>query len=206
MLFETTNWGLLNIDLSVPLEELVITIQQARKAIEKQLTHSNNKDIHEKIAEKVALYSEEGIPNTLAKQLALLEAAPMICDISLIAKQSQSDLTKTAKIYFSLTQIIRINRINDASRTIPVLDYYDGMVLSQAKENIAENVRQIVIKILKNYGDKNDPFAAWVKTEENQICNATNRIGALIENDLNISRFTFAANMITQLKNTAFQT
>nr|CDP79328.1 NAD glutamate dehydrogenase [Bartonella schoenbuchensis]CDP79543.1 NAD glutamate dehydrogenase [Bartonella schoenbuchensis] len=206
MLFETTNWGLLNIDLSVSLEELVTTIQQARKAIEKQLTHSNNEDIHEKIAEKVALYSEEVIPNTLAKQLALLEAAPMICDISLIAKQSQSDLTKAAKIYFSLTQIIRINRINDASQTIPVLDYYDGMVLSQAKENIAENVRQIVIKILKNYGDKNDPLAAWVKTEEDQICNVTNRIGALIESDLNISRFTFAANMIAQLKNTAFQT
>ncbi|OPB30318.1 NAD-glutamate dehydrogenase [Bartonella sp. WD12.1] len=205
VLFETTNWGLLNIDLSIPLEELVITIQQARKIIEKQLMHSNNEDIHEKIAEKVALYSEEGIPNTLAKQLALLEAAPMICDISLIAKQSQSDLTKTAKIYFSLTQIIRINRINDASRAIPVLDYYDGMVLSQAKENIAENVRQIVIKILKNYGDKNDPLAAWVKTEEDQICNVTNRIGALIESDLNISRFIFAANMITQLKNTAFQ-
>ncbi|ENN90096.1 NAD-glutamate dehydrogenase [Bartonella bovis] len=206
MLFETTNWGLLNIDLSVPLEELVTTIQQARKTIEKQLMHSNNKDIHEKIAEKVALYSEEGIPNTLAKQLALLEAAPMICDISLIAKQSQSDLTKTAKIYFSLTQIIRINRINEASQTIPVLDYYDGMVLSQAKENIAESVRQIVIKILKNYGDKNDPLSAWLKTEEEQICDVTNRIGALIENDLNISRFIFAANMIAQLKNTAFQT
>ncbi|EJF92036.1 NAD-glutamate dehydrogenase [Bartonella melophagi] len=206
MLFETTNWGLLNIDLSVPLEELVTTIQQARKTIEKQLTHSNNKDIHEKIAEKVALYSEEGIPSTLAKQLALLEAAPMICDISLIAKQSQSDLTKTAKIYFSLTQIIRINRINEASQTIPVLDYYDGMVLSQTKENIAENVRQIVIKILKNYGDKNDPLAAWVKTEEDQICDVTNRISALIENDLNISRFTFAANMIAQLKNTTFLT
>ncbi|UNE54140.1 NAD-glutamate dehydrogenase [Bartonella machadoae] len=199
MLFETTNWGLRNMDLSTPLEELVKTIKQARTVLEELLTHSNDKDINQKIKEKTTHYSEEGAPKTLAKQLALLDAAPIICDISLIAKQSNSDLIKTAEIYFSLAQIIRINRINEASRTIPVVDYYDSMVLSQTKENIAESLRKIVLKILKNYGTKENPFAAWSKTKEDQIHNVTNRIGALIENDLNISRFTFAAGMIAQL-------
>ncbi|WP_208432346.1 NAD-glutamate dehydrogenase [Bartonella taylorii] len=206
MLFETTNWGLRNTDLSTPLEELVKTMKQARSVIEEQLTHSNDKDINQKIKEKTLHYSEEGAPKSLAKQLALLEAAPIICDISLIAKQSNSDLIKTAEIYFSLAQIIRINRINEASRTIPVLDYYDSMALSQAKENIAESLRKIVTKILKNYGAKGTSFAAWKKTNEEQIHNVTNRIGTLIENDLNISRFTFAAGMIAQLQKTTFQT
>ncbi|VEJ44538.1 NAD-glutamate dehydrogenase [Bartonella vinsonii] len=199
MLFETTNWGLRNMDLSIPLEELVKTMKQARTVIEKLLLHSNDKDINQKIKEKTIHYREEGATEALAKQLALLEAAPIICDISFIAKQSTSDLIKTAEIYFSLAQIIRINRINEASRTIPVLDYYDSMALSQAKENIAESLRKIVMKILKDYGTKKDPFAAWSQTKEDQIHNVTNRIGALIENDLNISRFTFAAGMIAQL-------
>ncbi|MBB5073664.1 glutamate dehydrogenase [Bartonella callosciuri] len=199
MLFETTNWGLRNMDPSVPLEELVKTIKQSRTVIEKLLTHSNDKDINKKIKEKAMHYSEEGAPKALAKQLALLEAALIICDISLIAKQSNSDLVKTAEIYFSLAQTMRINRINEASRTIPVLDYYDSMALSQAKENIAESLRKIVMKILKNYGAKEDSFAIWSKTKEDQIHNVTNRIGALIESDLNISRFTFAASMIAQL-------
>ncbi len=154
MLFETTNWGLRNMDLSTPLEELVKIIKQARSVIEEQLTHSNDKDINQKIKEKTLHYSEEGASKSLAKQLALLETAPIICDISLIAKQSNSDLIKTAEIYFSLAQIIRINRINEASKTIPVLDYYDSMALSQAKENIAKSLRQIVMKMLKNYGKK----------------------------------------------------
>ncbi|WP_455479358.1 NAD-glutamate dehydrogenase [Bartonella sp. B23] len=199
MLFETTNWGLRNMDLSIPLEKLVKTIKQARTVIEELLSYSNDNDINQKIKEKTRDYNEEGAPKVLAKQLALLETAPVICDISLIAKQSNSDLIKTAEIYFSLAQIIRINRINEASRTIPVLDYYDSMALSQAKENIAENLRKIVLKILRNYGAKEDPFAAWSKTKEDQIHNVINRIGALIENDLNISRFTFAAGMIAQL-------
>ncbi|WP_273756253.1 NAD-glutamate dehydrogenase [Bartonella sp. MM73XJBT] len=206
MLFETTNWGLYNMDLSTPLEELVQTIKQARAVIEKQLTHSNDKDINKKMKEKTLHYSEEGAPKALSKQLALLEAAPIICDISLIAKQSNSDLIKTAEIYFSLAQIIRINRINEASQTIPVLDYYDSMALSQAKENIAESLRKIVMKILNNYGVKDDPFATWNKRAEDHIHNVTNRISALIENDLNISRFTFAAGLIAQLQNTGFQT
>ncbi|WP_019219330.1 NAD-glutamate dehydrogenase [Bartonella florencae] len=206
MLFETTNWGLRNMDLSTPLEELVKIIKQARTVIEKLLTHSNNKDINQKIKEKTIHYNEEGAAKSLAKQLALLEAAPIICDISLIAQQSDSDLIKTAEIYFSLAQITRINRINEASRTIPILDYYDSMALSQAKENIAENLRKIVMKILKNYGVKEDPFTAWSKREEDHIYNITNRISALIENDLNISRFTFAAGLIAQLQNTGFQT
>ncbi|PIT68931.1 NAD-glutamate dehydrogenase [Bartonella tribocorum] len=206
MLFETTNWGLHNMDLSRPLEEIVKTIKQARSVIEKELMRSNDNDIKQKIEEKARHYSEEGAPKALAKQLALLEAAPTICDISLIAKQSNSDLIKTAGIYFSLAQIIRINRINEARRTIPILDYYDSMALNQAKENVSESLRQIVIKILKNYGKKEDPFATWKKTKEDDIHNITNRISALIENDLNISRFTFAAGLISQLQNTGFQT
>ncbi|MET3559440.1 glutamate dehydrogenase [Bartonella japonica] len=199
MLFETTNWGLRNMDFSAPLEELVKTIKQARTLIKELLTHSNDKDINQKIKEKTAHYSEEGAQKTLAKQLALLEAAPIICDISLIAKRSNSDLIKTAEIYFSLAQTIRINRINEASQTVLVLDYYDSMALNQAKENIAESLRKIVMKILKDYGKKDNPFEAWRKAKEDQIHNITNRIGSLIENDLNISRFTFAAGMIAQL-------
>ncbi len=204
MLFEASNWGLRNMDLSIPLEELVKTIKKARTVIEKQLMHPSDKDINQKIKEKMIRYSEEGAPKTLAEQLALLEAAPIICDISLIAKQSNCDLIKTAEIYFSLAQVVRINRINEASQTIPVLDYYDSMALSQAKENITASLRKIVMKILKNYGRKQDPFAAWSKSQEEQIQNITNRIGALIENDLNISRFTFAAGMIAQLQITGF--
>ncbi|WP_375644262.1 MULTISPECIES: NAD-glutamate dehydrogenase [unclassified Bartonella] len=206
MLFETTNWGLHNIDLSRSLEEIVTTIKQARSVIEKELMHSHDNDIKQKIEEKALHYSEEGAPKALAKQLALLEAASTICDISLIAKKSNSDLIKTAEIYFSLAQIIRINRINEASRIIPVVDYYDSMALSQAKENVSESLRQIVMKILKNYGKKKDPFDTWKKTEEDHIHNITNHISALIENDLNISRFTFAAGLISQLQNTGFQT
>ncbi|WP_455476184.1 NAD-glutamate dehydrogenase [Bartonella sp. B17] len=205
ILFEITNWGLRNMDLSVPLEELVKTIRQSRTVIEKQLMDSNDKDINRKIKEKAVHYHEEGAPKDLAKKLALLEAAPVICDISLIAKRNKSDLIKVADIYFSLTQIIRANRINEASQTIPMLDYYDNMVLSQAKENIAESLRQIVTKILKNYGEKEDPFAAWSEAEKDHICNITNKVCALIESDLNISRFTFAAGMIAQLQNTTFQ-
>ncbi|AQX28546.1 glutamate dehydrogenase (NAD) [Bartonella sp. JB63] len=206
MLFEATNWGLRNMDLSVPLEELVQTIKTARSLIEKKLMHVNDQDISQKIEEKATQYNEEGAPKALATQLALLEISPMICDISLIAEQSKSDLMKTAKIYFSLAQIIRINRINEASQTVPILDYYDGMALSEAKENIAESLRQIIIKILKNYSEKNDPLAAWIKSDEDQIHNIINRVNTLIEGDLNISRFTFTASMIAQLKNTAFQT
>ncbi|GAA5096202.1 NAD-glutamate dehydrogenase [Bartonella acomydis] len=206
MLFETTNWGLHNMDLSTPLEDLVKTIKQARTVIEKLLTHSNNKDINQKIKEKTIHYSEDGAPKSLAKQLALLEAASIIGDISLIAQKSNSDLITTAEIYFSLAQVIRINRINEASKTISVLDYYDSMALSQAKENITESLRQIVMKILKNYGKKDNPFTTWSKREESHINNITNRISALIENDLNISRFTFAAGLIAQLQNTGFQT
>lgn len=206
MLFETTNWGLRNMDLSVSLEELIKTMKQAREIIEKQLINLKDKDINQKVHEKAIQYNEEGAPEALAKQLALLEAAPIICDISLIAKQSNSDLIKTAEIYFSLAQIIRTNRIHEASQTIPVLDYYDNMALNQTKANITESLRQIVMKILKNYGGKDNPFATWRTTEKDHIDNVINRIGPLIESDLNISRFAFAAGLISQLQNTAFQT
>ncbi|MHC5306000.1 NAD-glutamate dehydrogenase [Bartonella sp. LJL80] len=199
MLFATTGWILRNIDLTAPLDELVKTITNARLVIEKQLDQLMPEYMRHRLGEVADKYVQEGAPKTLARQLALLDVATIIPDIALVARQAKADLVKTAQLYFTLAEMFRINRIEEASHTIPVVDYYDGMALAQANDTIAESLRGIVMMVLKTYGKTNDPAAAWVAAEGARIEDMTNRMSALIEGDLNISRFTFAAGMMANL-------
>lgn len=199
MLFATTGWILRNIDVSTPLDALVSTIMDARQVIEKQLPQLIPDYLNHRLHGISEHYHVEGASKPLAHKLALLDVATIIPDISLVAQQSKSDLVKTAKIYFSLAQLFRIDRIDEASRTIPIVDYYDGMALVQAKDTIAENLRKIVMLVLKHHGTTQDPVKEWLHVEGAKIEDIINRMGALIEGDLNISRFTFAAGMLANL-------
>ncbi|MEC6999592.1 hypothetical protein VXQ18_06915 [Brucella abortus] len=47
-----------------------------------------------------------------------------------------ADVVAAAKAYFAVSEAFRIGRIEDAARSIPVADYYDGLALSRASDTI----------------------------------------------------------------------
>ncbi|EJF91539.1 NAD-glutamate dehydrogenase [Bartonella tamiae] len=199
MIFTTTSWILRNINLASSLTELVKNIGDARKVIENQIDQLMPDYMRQRIENIAFKYQEEGASKTLSQKLALLEATTIIPDIALVARQAKSDLVKTAQLYFKIADIFRISRIEEASHTIPVIDYYDGMVLAQANDKIAESLRGIVKLVLKNYGNTNDPVASWLTDESEKIKEISKRMSTLIDGDLTISRFTFAASMMSNL-------
>lgn len=199
MLFATTGWLLRNMDVATPLADLVQTIIDARKVIEKQLNTLMPKYMREHLKGIAAQYTEKHAPADLSQKLSLLDIATMIPDIAMIAKQTNEDLTKAAKLYFSFVEMFRINRIEEASHAIPVVDYYDGMALAQANDTIAESLRGIVIKVLKTYGKTPNPAQTWIDKEGAKLDDVINRMAALIDGELNLSRFIFAAGLMANL-------
>lgn len=199
MLFATTGWVLRNIDLTAPLSDLVQTIKNARKVIEQQISTLMPAHMQNHLTNIASEYCNKGAPEDLAKRLALLDVATMIPDIALIAKQTKEELGKTAELYFSFVEMFRINRIEEASHAIPVVDYYDGMALSQANDTIAESLRGIVTKVLTSYGNTHNPLQAWLDEEGIKVNDVIDRMSALIDGELNLSRFIFAAGMMANL-------
>ncbi len=199
MMFAVTSWLLQNVKLDKPLNEHIQSMTEARMAIEPQLETLIPDYMREQMAQVAAEFEAQGAPNALAKRLAMLETASVVPDIALVAYQTDSDLIVAAQTYFKLAEIFRINRIENASRTIPVVDYYDGMALAQANDTIIDALRRMVMKALRDFKDAENPAQSWLEAEGSHIEAIINRMNTLIEGDLNISRFSVAAGMMADL-------
>lgn len=202
MLFSTTAWILRNINLDEPLGKRVAAIRTAHQTIEKQLQKLIPDYMREDIEARTKAYESEGAPGALARQLGLLEMASIIPDIVLVAHRAGSELIRTAETYFALAEMFRINRIEEASRNIPVIDYYDGMALDRANDTIAESLRRVVMDVLKRFKTSKKPAEEWLKADASRIDDIIRRMNMLIDRDINMSRFTVAAGMMADLAKT----
>lgn len=199
MMFAVTGWALQNIKLDRPLKEHIQSITQARMTIEPQLVTLIPDYMREQMLASATEFEAQGAPNALAKRLAMLETASVIPDISLIAAQTQCDLIRSAQTYFKLAETFGINRIEQASRSIVIVDYYDGMALAQANDMIGDCLRRMVMHALRTFKNAENPAQSWLDAESPYIEAVITRMNALIEGDLNISRFVVAAGMMADL-------
>lgn len=199
MLFSTTAWILRNVNLDEPLAERVSAIRTALQTIEKRLDQLIPDYMRQELDTQTGRYKAQGAPDALAGRLALLEMASVIPDIVVVSRQAGSDLIRTAQTYFTLAEVFRINWIEEASHNIPVIDYYDGMALERANDSIAESLRRVAITILQRFKGHKNPAKAWLDSEENRVEEMVRRMNALLDQDLNISRFIVAAAMMSDL-------
>ena len=151
--------------------------------------------INELINNKAEKYAAYGIDSSLAKQISFLSCAVRIPNIVLIAAQEGFDVDKFSKAYFNICSMFKIDQIEEAGSNIPTIDYYDDLALTKASDSIVQTLCQLTISILNKY----DNVAEWHEQEKDKIENIRSRINALIEGDLNISRFVVSASMMLEL-------
>jgi len=199
MLFRTTGWLVRNNDVSLPLEGQISRIAAARKALGGQIEALVSPSMREAMTKQAAAYREQGAPVELAHQLSLLEAATILPDIMLLAAQSRVPLERTAKCYFTLSEYIGINRLEKATSRIAVVDYYDGTALTQAGDQIAEHLRQLVLHVLRQFGDEAEPAIAWLEAMPAHARSLVEQMQALTRGDITLSRFIVASGMMSDL-------
>jgi len=199
MLFRTTSWLVRNSDVTAPLNEQVIRIASARKTLEGKIDRLVSASMLATIENQASHYRTQGAPDHLAQQLSLLEAAAIIPDIMLLAAQGQASLERTASCYFALSEHIGLHHFEAAGRKITVADYYDGLALSQAGDQIAESLRQLVLHVLQNFCQANDPAQSWLEAAPNHVSETIERMQALTRGELTLSRFIVAAGLMADL-------
>jgi len=200
MLQATTAWVLRNDTTRANLTELVGTIVKARAELEPRFEGLMPEFLRNTVRADKAAFVEKGAPEKLAQRLANLQLAGIMPDIALIAHLANADLVATAKAYFGVSEAFRIGRIEDAARSIPVTDYYDGLALSRASETITQAARGITIAALKRFAKEKDPAAAWLDADGVRIEQVRNRMVALTEGgDLTVSRLAVAAGLMSDL-------
>ena len=153
-----TAWDLKNSSSNAALGEQIAALQAARKTLEPKLASLLPDFSKQRIEERRHGLFKAGTPEKLAEKLAMIHASALIPDIALVARTAKAELIDAAKAFFAVTDAFRIGRIEDAARSIPLSDYYDGLALTRAGDMIAAARRGMAVAALTGHGKADDPW------------------------------------------------
>ena len=121
-------------------------------------------------------------------------------EIALIAEKSSASVAQAAGAWFAVTDAFRIDRMDEALRSVATPDYFDGLALSRAGDMIGSARRDIAIAALRGGRDRKDPVGAWMDEGGARIAAVRERLRTLSEGaDLSVSRLTVAAGLLGDL-------
>jgi len=138
-----------------------------------------------------------GVPQKLARKLSQLPALSLLPEIMQVAGDAKADLKKTAKVYFGVSDLFRIGRIDLAAHRATISDHYEALAVARSLDEINAARRTITRTALEKFGRQKDPVATWHDNDRVRIDRAHERISALIEGgEINVARLTVAAGMM----------
>ena len=91
-----------------------------------------------------------GVPEDLARDLALLSPLAMALDVALLAHDTGKDAAKVAPLYFALGETLGLNRLRNLANRYQPPEHWDRLALRRLLDDISQSQRGIAKKLLAN--------------------------------------------------------
>jgi glutamate dehydrogenase len=152
------------------------------------------------VAVRQAEYSQAGLPEKLAAEIASLPIFALVPEIMQIAERTGEPLVRAAENYIAVSQTFRIGRLLAAGGRILTSDHYENLALARSIDQIASARRDIVISALSDHGKEKLPVQAWHAQDRIRINRILEELSSLSDGgDPNLARITVAAGILTDL-------
>ncbi|MEM6781318.1 MAG: NAD-glutamate dehydrogenase, partial [Pseudomonadota bacterium] len=156
-------WFLSRSGRNLNIEKDIVAFHEGIKIVRKNLG-SLVADSHKTTIEQTtARLESDGLPHSLAHNIALMPLLSSACDIIRIAKQQKADLTVTAKAYFELGDHFHLDWMRQQARYLPADDVWALEALEGLVDQLYSCQAGITVKILKDMNGSL-PAKASVKT------------------------------------------
>ena len=200
LLHDQTDWHLRNGDFSKGLDGLIATCRGNLAKLMPEIDKILPDFLIARINEDIKIYEEQGVPNDLARKIAMLKVTGLVSDIALVAKNSGQSLLVSANALFRTTKAFRIGRIQLAADEISTVDYYDGLALAHSLHSIDYARRELAIKSLVKYAKSENPAKEWIAANIGIAGHVQKSTIAIAKSgNLNVSRLMVAANTLSEL-------
>ncbi len=97
----------------------------------------------------------DGIPEYLAHQIALMPVLPSACDIIRISLEEKIDLQDTARTYFELGERFHFDWLRSQARFLPRKDHWQNDARSGLMDSLYSCQAGLTVQILRDVGVKN---------------------------------------------------
>jgi glutamate dehydrogenase len=153
-----------------------------------------------RLASATAEAASAGVPEALARELALAEALADSCDIALVVEAAgMENLASAAKAYFDLAAHLGLAETLVRAEALALSDPYDLLAVTSAMSTIAAGQRALTLDLLRATNVQDPSLVRWVERRGAPVALARERLARIAEGELSVSRLTVAAAEVAQL-------
>ena len=136
-----------------------------------------------------------GVPDELARRIAMLPALGPAPDIHLVAEATGHSFAEVAPVYFETAHRLKTARIGRLADSIPVADQFDGLARDRALEMLGVAQRRITIEVVGAGG-----LDSWLAERGDAARRTLDMATAIADGGtLTLSRLTVVASRLADL-------
>jgi glutamate dehydrogenase len=141
----------------------------------------------------------DGVPETVAWQIANLPLLRSATDIVLIGDRTGQLVAPVAATYYAAEAWFQLDRIVAAARDIKLADYFDRLAFDRGFDAIGDALRRLVAEMTAEGASGADAITAFAAGRGNDAHRVRDAIHAMAASGLSLSKLTVAASMLGDL-------
>ena len=145
---------------------------------------------------RIAELSEAGVPEELARDMALLTPLASALDVALLAHETGSPPATVAPLYFALGETLGLDRLRALAGKFAPPEHWDRLALRRLMDDLSQSQRAIVARLLKN----RTSVADWAKAQGEALERTRTFLNALeASGEISVAKLMLASSQIQSL-------
>jgi glutamate dehydrogenase len=199
LLLDRIVWFLRNVDVRRGLASIVDHYRVKIAAISGGLDQYLPPETQRVRDAAVLKMTSEGVPQSVARNVANLPALGSATDIVLIADRTGHRVGEVAAIYFAAEAYFQLDRMVAAARDIKLVDYFDRLAFDRGFDAMGDALRRLVAEMIAAGGSGAEAVTAFVERKGGNVDRVREAVHEMVTSGLSLSKLTVAASMLGDL-------
>ena len=183
-------WFLAHVPLDAPIADTVVQYRAGVEALRQGYSLTAEDDA--RIAELV----KAGVPEELARDMALLAPLAMALDVALLAHDTGKDAARIAPLYFALGEKLGLDRLRNLAGRYQPPEHWDRLALRRLLDDLSQSQRGIARKLLASGASVED----WALAQSSALERTRGFLNTLeASGDISVAKLMLASSQIQNL-------
>ncbi|MEO8301700.1 MAG: NAD-glutamate dehydrogenase domain-containing protein, partial [Rhizomicrobium sp.] len=186
----TARWLLSHVPAQAPIADTVAQYRAGVEALRESYAMT------EQDQARIAELSQAGVPQELARDMALLGPLAAALDVALLAHETGSPPGKVAPLYFALGEVLGLDRLRALAGKFAPPDHWDRLALRRLMDDLSQSQRTIATRLLNGRMD----VADWAKAQGEALERTRNFLNSLeASGEISVAKLMLASSQIQSL-------
>jgi len=183
-------WFLAHVPVDAPIAESVARYRAGVEALRQSYVLTADDSA------RIAELSRAGVPEELARDLALLTPLAAALDVALLAHDTGSQPDKVAPLYFALGEALGLDRLRALANKFAPPEHWDRLALRRLMDDLSQSQRGIAAKLLKS----GLGVADWAKAQGEALERTRSFLNSLeASGEISVAKLMLASSQIQSL-------